>query len=206
MGFWSRHIAPALVDCACATKPIAYQRRKLIPQASGVVLEIGAGGGRNFALYDRQKVSRVIALEPEAAMIRRGRERVPEGLNVEWLARGAESAGLSPGSVDTIVTTYTLCTIPDATGALAALRPVLRPGGQLLFCEHGLAPDADVRKWQRRIEPVWRPLAGGCHLTRDVEALIASAGWRVTGADRMYLPGTPRFAGYNVWGAAVPQA
>jgi len=202
MGFYSRHIAPGLVDFACGAKPIAYQRRKLIPQASGVVLEIGAGGGRNFALYDREKVSRLIALEPEAAMIRRGRERVPDGLSVEWLERGAEAAGLAPASVDTIVTTYTLCTIPDAVGALAVLRPALKPGGKLLFCEHGLAPDADAVKWQKRIEPIWRPIAGGCHLTRDVEAMLASGGWRITHADRMYLPGTPRWAGYNVWGSA----
>ena len=144
MGLYSRDVAPWLVDCACGTKPIAYQRRKIIPQASGVVLEIGAGGGRNFALYDRDKVERVIALEPDAAMVKRGRERVPDGLKLDWLERGAEAAGLAPGSVDTIVTTYTLCTIPDAVGALAALRPALKPGGRLLFCEHGLAPDGDV--------------------------------------------------------------
>lgn len=204
MGLYSRYIAPRLVDCACGTKPIAYQRRKIIPRATGVVLEIGAGGGRNFALYDREKVERVIALEPDAAMVKRGRARQPEGLALDWLQRGAEDAGLAPGSIDTIVTTYTLCTIPDAVGALTALKRALKPEGQLLFCEHGVAPDADVTKWQRRLEPVWRPLAGGCHLTRDVEAMIGAAGWRIQGAERMYLPGTPRFAGYNVWGAASP--
>lgn len=203
MGFWSRHIAPGLVDCACGTKPIRYQRRKIIPRAEGVVLEIGAGGGRNFEFYDRARVSRLIALEPEPAMVKRGRERAPEGLPIEWLTRGAESAGLPEASLDTIVTTYTLCTIPDAAAALAALRPALKPGGKLLFCEHGLAPDADVQRWQKRIEPVWRPLAGGCHLTRDVPALLASAGWRIDGSETMYLPGTPRFAGWNIWGAAV---
>ncbi len=204
MGFWSRHIAPGLVDFACGAKPIAYQRRKIIPKATGVVLEIGAGGGRNFAYYDREKVSRLIALEPEAGMIKRGRDRVPDGLSVEWLERGAEAAGLTPASIDTIVTTYTLCTIPDAVGALAALRPALKPGGQLLFCEHGLAPDPGVVKWQKRIEPVWRPIAGGCHLTRDVDAMLADAGWRINSAERMYLPGTPGWAGYNVWGSARP--
>jgi hypothetical protein len=120
------------------------------------------------------------------------------------LQRGAEAAGVAPGSVDTIVTTYTLCTIPDAVGALGALRPALKPGGRLLFCEHGLAPDADVTKWQKRIEPVWRPMAGGCHLTRDVDAMIQAAGWSIDTAERMYLPGTPRWAGYNVWGSARP--
>ena len=204
MGFWSRHIAPGLVDFACGAKPIAYQRRKIIPKASGVVLEIGAGGGRNFALYDRTKVTHLIALEPEAAMIRRGRARAPEGLSIEWLERGAEAAGLAPASLDTIVTTYTLCTIPDACRALGALRPALKPEGQLLFCEHGLAPDPAVVRWQKRIEPVWRPIAGGCHLTRDVEAMLASAGWRIDSAERMYLPGTPGWAGYNVWGSARP--
>ncbi|MEZ6029563.1 MAG: class I SAM-dependent methyltransferase [Hyphomonadaceae bacterium] len=137
-------------------------------------------------------------------MVKRGRARVPEGLPLDWVERGAEAARIEPGSVDTIVTTYTLCTIPDAVGALAALKSALKPDGRLLFCEHGLAPDADVTKWQKRIEPVWRPLAGGCHLTRDVEAMIGAAGWRIDQADRMYLPGTPRFAGYNVWGSARP--
>ena len=204
MGLYARYLAPWLVDCACGTKPITYQRRKIIPRASGVVLEIGAGGGRNFALYDREKVERVIALEPDAAMVKRGKARAPEGLPLEWLQRGAENAGITDGSVDTIVTTYTLCTIPDAVSALAALRRSLKPDGRLLFCEHGLAPDADVTKWQRRMEPVWRPMAGGCHLTRDVEAMIAAAGWRIDQAERMYLPGTPHFAGYNVWGSAQP--
>jgi SAM-dependent methyltransferase len=204
MGIYARHLAPWLVDCACGTKPIAHQRRKIIPRASGVVLEIGAGGGRNFALYDRGKVERVIALEPDAAMVKRGMARAPEELPLEWLQRGAENAGVTDRSVDTIVTTYTLCTIPDAAGALAALRRALKPDGRLLFCEHGLAPDAEVTKWQRRIEPLWRPIAGGCHLTRDVEAMIAAAGWRIDEAECMYLPGTPRFAGYNVWGSARP--
>ena len=204
MGFYSRYIAPGLVDFACSAKPIVYQRRKVIPKASGVVLEIGAGGGHNFAFYDREKVTQLIALEPEPGMIKRGRTRVPDGLPVEWLERGAETANLAPGSVDTIVTTYTLCTIPDAVGALAALRPALKPGGQLLFCEHGLAPDPGVVKWQKRIEPVWRPIAGGCHLTRDVDAMLGAAGWRIDASERMYLPGTPGWAGYNVWGSARP--
>ena len=103
-----------------------------------------------------------------------------------------------------MVCTFTLCSVQQPQAALAEAQRVLKPGGRLLFCEHGLAPDAEVTKWQKRIEPVWRPLAGGCHLTRDVEAMIAAAGWRIDHAERMYLPGTPRFAGYNVWGSARP--
>lgn len=204
MGLWGRHVAPHLVDLACGAKPIAYQRRKIVPQAQGVVLEIGAGGGRNFAHYDRARIERLIALEPDAAMIRKARERAPADLPIDWIEAGAENAGLAPQSVDTIVTTYTLCTIPDAVGALAALRPALKPGGRLLFCEHGLAPDAKVQGWQRRVEPVWKPLAGGCRLTRDVPSVLLSAGWRIEGVETMYLPSTPRILGWNVWGAAIP--
>src|ERR1700760_4911161 len=103
MGFYSKHIAPALLDYACNAKPFGYQRRKLIPRAKGVVLEIGAGGGLNFPLYDRDKVSMLIALEPDPAMVKRGRAREPDGLKVDWIERGAEAAGLAPQSVDTIV-------------------------------------------------------------------------------------------------------
>lgn len=204
MGFWSRHIAPCIIDAACGAKPIRYQRRKIVPQATGVVLEIGAGGGRNFEHYNAEQVSRLIALEPDPAMVKRGRERQRTDIPTEWVERGAESASLDPALVDTIVTTYTLCTIPDAIGALAALRPALKPGGRLLFCEHGLAPDADVVKWQRRIEPLWKPLGGGCHLTRDIPALLAAAGWRIDTSETMYLPSSPRFSGWNVWGSASP--
>lgn len=204
MGFWTRHIAPALLDCACGTKPITYQRRKLVPQASGIVLEIGAGGGRNFAFYDPAKVTKLIALEPDPEMVRRGRARTPAKLAMEWIERGAEAAGLEPRSLDTIVTTYTLCSIPNAVGALASLRAALKPGGQLLFCEHGLAPDEGVRKWQRRIEPAWKAIAGGCHLTRDIGEIITSAGWVITRSEAMYLPSTARIAGWNIWGSAAP--
>lgn len=204
MGFYSRRIAPVLVDIACGARPIEKQRRKIIPEASGVVLEIGAGGGRNFAHYDPARVQRLIALEPDRVIAARAAGRAPPGLAVEWLHAGAEAHGLEPASVDTIVTTYTLCTIPDAEAALAGLRDVLRPGGRLLFCEHGLAPDESVRTWQRRIEPVWKPLGGGCHLTRDIAALIDRAGWRIDRSETMYLPGAPRFAGFNTWGAAAP--
>lgn len=204
MGFWCRHIAPCLVDAACGTKPIRYQRRKIVPQAVGVVLEIGAGGGRNFAHYDAAKISRLIALEPDPAMVKRGQARQRADIQTDWIMRGAEDAGIDRASIDTIVTTYTLCTIPDAAAALAALRPALKPGGRLLFCEHGLAPDTGVATWQRRIEPVWKPLAGGCHLTRDIPALLAAAGWRIDKSETMYLPSTPRIAGWNVWGAASP--
>lgn len=204
MGLWGQHVAPHLVDLACGAKPIGYQRRKIVPQAHGVVLEIGAGGGRNFAHYDRDRVERLIALEPDAVMLRKARERAPADLPIDWIEAGAENAALEAGSVDSIVTTFTLCTIPDAVGALAALHPVLKPGGRLLFCEHGLAPDATVQAWQRRLEPLWKPLAGGCRLTRDVPALLASAGWRIEQAESMYLPSTPRMLGWNVWGSAVP--
>lgn len=202
MGLYARFLMPRIVDAICGRPPFPLQRQKIVPLAEGVVLELGAGGGRNFALYDPGKVTRLIALEPDPVMIARARARTLPGLAVEWIERGAEHADLAPRSIDTIVTTYTLCTIPDVVSALAALRPALKPGGRLLFSEHGLAPDEGVRVWQRRIEPWWKPLGGGCHLTRDILALLASAGFAIDRSESAYLPGAPRFVGFNVWGAA----
>ena len=114
-----------------------------------------------------------------------------------------ERLDLPAGVIDTLLITYTLCTIPDPVPALAAARRFLKPGGRLVFCEHGRAPDAEVRKTQSGVEPFWRRIAGGCHLTRDIPAIIAAGGFRIDRLDTMYLPNSPRFAGYNYWGTAV---
>ncbi|MDX1293202.1 MAG: class I SAM-dependent methyltransferase, partial [Hyphomonas sp.] len=169
------------------------QRQKVVPQAEGVVLEIGAGSGANFTFYDGNKLEHLYALEPSGVMIEKARReagRLGIGHHIDFLQTGAESIPLEDDSVDTAVITFVLCTIPDWESALKEVRRVLKPGGKILFSEHGLAPDAGVAKWQRRIEPVWKPLAGGCHLTRDTEAMLASAGFRLDGAETMYLPST----------------
>ena len=173
MNPWERYVVPNLIACACGTKPIMKQREKVVPKAEGRVLELGCGAGT-----------------------------LGFGNNIEFLETGAEAIPLEDNSVDTAVITFVLCTIPDWRAALAETRRVLKPEGRILFSEHGLAPDEEVAKWQRRIEPVWKPLAGGCHLTRDVAALFTESGFRLEEAETMYLPSTPKVAGFVSWGAA----
>jgi ubiquinone/menaquinone biosynthesis C-methylase UbiE len=176
-----------------------------VPQAQGEVLEIGFGSGLNLPHYRREQVSRLWALEPSAEMRALAAPRVAaSGLDVHWLELPGEAVPLPAHSVDCVVMTYTLCTIPDAAAALAQVRRVLRPPGRLLFCEHGAAPDAAVRRWQDRLDGLWSRLAGGCHLNREMEPLIASAGFCLDELQSRYLPKTPRFAGYNTWGVASP--
>ena len=183
------------------------QREKIVPLAEGRVLEIGCGSGTNFTLYDGQKVSELIALEPSAQMLAKARRKAGElgiGAGIEFVEAGAEALPLEDNSVDTVVFTFVLCTIPKWKAALSEARRVLKPDGKILFSEHGLAPDPGVAKWQRRIEPVWKPLAGGCHLTRDTGAMLQAAGFEVKKSETMYLPRMPKVAGYVSWGTAVP--
>lgn len=202
MSIYARHILPRLIDFTCGLKPTMRQRAKLVPQARGRVLEMGVGSGLNLPYYDAARVTQLHALDPSPELWRLAAERVDRArIAVEYLEAGAEAVPLGDRSVDTVVITYTLCTLPDVAGALAEARRVLRPGGRLLFCEHGAAPDHGVRRWQNRLNPAWRRLAGGCHLNRDAPALIEQAGFRITALDSMYLPGW-RPASFNVWGSA----
>ncbi|MEQ1617909.1 MAG: class I SAM-dependent methyltransferase [Terricaulis sp.] len=203
MSLYNRYILPAVINCACGTKPIRYQRRKIVPRAEGVVLELGFGSGLNLPYYDAAKVSRIYALEPEEGMLARARKAASAApVPIEILAERAEDITMPNHSVDTVLVTYSLCTIPDAVAALAGARRTLKPGGTLLFCEHGLAPDPNVQRTQRLVEPIWKRMAGGCHLTRDIRALVEQGGFAIEACETMYLPSTPRFAGYNVWGSA----
>ena len=205
MGLWDRFFVPPLISCACATKPIMKQREKIVPKAKGVVLEIGCGSGTNFDLYDTQKVQTLHALEPAEGMIKRA-EKALAGHALEKQAVlhqvGAEALPLDDNSVDTAVVTFVLCTIPDWEAALQETRRVLKPDGVLLFSEHGLSPDSGTAKWQRRVEPLWKRLAGGCHLTRDPNEMLGAAGFEVESCETMYLPNTPRIAGFASWGQA----
>ena len=203
MGLYDRYILPGLINAACSARPINRQRMKIVPQAEGVVLELGFGSGLNLPYYDAGKVTRLIALEPSLGMLAKAEDKAKEAkFPVDVLAETAEKLSLDDESVDTVLVTYSLCTIPDPVSALRAARRVLKPGGRLLFCEHGKAPDEGVFRWQRRIEPVWKVIGGGCHLTREIPKLVTAAGFGVDAMETMYLPKSPRWAGFNYWGSA----
>lgn len=202
MGFYDKYILPSVLNCACGSKPVRYQREKIVPHAEGVVLEIGIGSGLNLPYYKGDKVTRIIGLDPSPELNAMAEKTAAElGLSVEFILASAESIDLPDDHVDTVLVTYTLCTIPDAVRAVKEMRRVLKPEGKILFCEHGLAPDETVAKWQDRIDPLWGRIAGGCHLNRDIPKLIRSAGLSIETMDEMYLPSTPKFAGYNYWGS-----
>jgi ubiquinone/menaquinone biosynthesis C-methylase UbiE len=204
MGFYSHFILPRVLNAAMSTKPIRYQRRKVVPRAEGRVLEVGFGAGHNLPFYDAGKVTHLWALEPAKEMRARAAERVAASpIAVEFIDLPGEQIPLDSESADTVLITYTLCTIPDVMTALGEMRRVLKPSGRMIFCEHGEAPDEDVRRWQRRLTPAWKAIGGGCHVGRPIPKLIADAGFRIAGMETMYLPGTPRFAGFNYWGDAV---
>ena len=203
MSVYGKYILPWGVNLACGGKPIARQRAKTVPRAKGEVLEVGIGSGLNLPFYDTAKVKKVWGLEPSPEM-RRMAEGVARkvALEVAFLELPGEEIPLPDDSVDTVLVTYTLCTIPDVAQALRQIRRVLKPGAELLFCEHGLAPDNGVARWQNRIDPLWSKVSGGCHLNRPIDVLIASAGFRMADMETMYMPG-PRTHGFNYWGAAV---
>jgi len=203
MGLYDRYVLPRVISWACSSKPNRKQREKVVPLAEGDVLEIGVGSGLNFPHYDTSKVRKVWGLEPSEGMRRLARKNLGDStLEVEMIDLPGEEIPLDANSVDTVLVTYTLCTIPDARAALRGMGRVLRPGGKLLFCEHGLAPDAGVQKWQHRINPTWRRLGGGCNVNRDIPGLLESSGFRVIVDERMYIPGI-KVLSYNYWGTAV---
>ncbi len=203
MGLYERHVLPRVIDLACSSGPNMKQREKVIPRAEGQVLEIGMGSGLNLPFYDRKKVKKVWGLEPSEGMRQLARRNMGgANLDLEMIDLPGEEIPLDENSVDTVVVTYTLCTIPDVQKALRGMARVLRPGGQLLFCEHGIAPDEHIAKWQNRLDRVWGLFAGGCHINRHIPSVLESAGFRVVEDERMYIPGV-KVLSYNYWGAAV---
>jgi len=205
MGFYDKYILPRFINCACGTKPIMKQREKVVPLASGRVLEIGIGTGLNLDYYSGHQVEKVIGLDPSEESWELAAKRAENvDFPLEFVGLPGEEIPLEDASIDTVVVTYALCTIPDPVKALEGMRRVLKPNGRLLFSEHGRALDAGVRKWQDRINPLWKKIAGGCHLNRDIPDLLAQGGFDVKDLDTIYLPGTPRFAGYTFWGSAHP--
>ena len=190
MRFYDEKILPHLIDFACGMGQVMKTRAQVVPLASGRVLEIGIGTGLNLGFYDTSKVSAIVGVDPAAqmqALARRRAERIAIPLEMVALELGQIQA--ADASFDSIVCTFTLCTIPEPLAALREMRRVLKPGGKLLFSEHGRAPDPGVRRWQQRLTPLWKPLAGGCHLDRDIPALLKAGGFTIRELYSSYLPG-----------------
>ena len=202
MSFYEDRVLPHLINLACSSRPNRKQREKIVPLAQGDVLEIGFGSGLNLPFYDSQKVRKIWGLEPSEGMRRKAQPMVDESnLDVEFIDLPGEEVPLEADSVDTVLVTYSLCTIPDAGAALEGMRRVLKPGGRLLYCEHGIAPDENVRRWQRRLNPTWSKFTGGCNMNRDILGLITKSGFEITNDERMYIPGA-KMLSYNFWGSA----
>lgn len=202
---YERWLLPKILRCACSSPPVMKQRIKVVPAAEGRVLELGVGMGLNLRFYDPAKVSEVVGVDPsqELRAIALEAERDP-GLKVAVEEGTAEALPFEDKSFDTVLCTFTLCSVCTPAAALSEARRVLKPGGRFLFCEHGLSPEPGVAKWQRRWDRVWPRLFGGCHLSRPVASAIAAAGFKIERSESMYLPRAPKIAGWNEWGAARP--
>jgi SAM-dependent methyltransferase len=204
MRFYNEHIYPWLVNTLGDPEPVQQVRQRIIPLAQGTVLEIGVGPGINFVHYDPTRVSKVYALEPNRGMVRLAEQhRRQTELNIEFLDLPGERIPLDGGSIDTVVSTFTLCTIPGVVDAIRGIGRVLKPNGKFIFFEHGLAPDPRIQRWQRWSEPIPHWLFEGCHTTRDIPSLIKSGGFQIQRIETGYLAPFPKSWTYCFWGTAT---
>ncbi len=202
MNLYQQYVLPKMIDVACSSGNVMKARSKIVPQALGEVLEIGIGSGLNLSFYDPKKVTSIIGIDPAAQMQSLAYKRAAQiNIPVETIAADIYGIDAESERFDTIVMTFTLCSIDDPIPALAEMARVLKPTGRLLFCEHGLAPDVSVERWQRRLTPLWKPMAGGCHLDRDITELIKAAGFTIENLNAEYLPG-PKLMSYIYSGSA----
>ncbi len=204
MSLYRDYIYPYLVDKLGDPPPIQEVRQRIVPLAQGNVLEIGVGSGANFIHYDAAKVTRLYALEPNPGMIRLAQKQEQRTkLNIEYIDLPGERIPLEDESIDTVVSTFTLCTIPGIVEAIQGLARVLRPDGKLIFFELGLAPDPAIRRWQKRLEPIWLQLFQGLYLTRDIPSLIRQGGFQIKQMEMGYLAQFPKSSTYSWWGTAI---
>ena len=204
LNWYENHIFPTALDIACGMSMIGRMRALVVPRAQGRVLEVGIGTGLNMRYYDKHRVTHITGLDPALQMHPLALERIAQaGLKVDLVGLSAEKISLPDASFDTVLITYTLCTIPNPHAALLEMRRMLAPDGKLLFCEHGHAPDVSVQRWQARLQPLWGKVAGGCHLGRDIPALLQGAGFALPDLQTRYLAG-PRPFTFHYWGEALP--
>ncbi len=207
MSFYKNYIYPSLVDMLGDPLPIRKIREQLLPLADDIVLEIGAGSGANFIHYDPARVNKLYALEPNPGMVRLAeRQRHKTKLDIEYLDLPGERIPLDDNTVDSVVSTFTLCTIPGIVDAIRGIARVLKPSGKFIFFELGLAPDVAIQRWQRRLEPFFYEMFQGLYLTRDIPALIQEGGFRIEQIEAGYLASVPKSSSYCWWGVALPHS
>ena len=196
MSLYERYCLPHILNLACSMKDILRQRENIVPHASGRVLEVGMGSGLNIPYYDKNQVELVWGLEPSEGMRIKARKNIENApFEIQLIDLPGEEIPLDDNSADTVLLTFTLCTIPDWQKALEQMRRVLKPGGKLLFCEHGKAPDANIQQWQEKINPYWNKFAGGCNLNRPIPELISGSGFEIETIESQYYPG-PKVLNY----------
>ena len=201
-GWYGRVIVPQIIRFGCGCAALGPLRQHIVPKACGRVLDIGFGAGANLQYYERAQLSELVGIEPSAELRKLAAARVRTlEMPLTLVAGSSEELPFADASFDTAVSSFTLCSVEDPYRSLAEIRRVLKPGGKLLFCEHGLSPDPSVSAWQRRIEPVWKPLFGGCHLTRPVRGNVERV-FKVTAWQGAYQNGKRSFAGWMEWGEA----
>lgn len=206
MSFYEKYILPRFLNCACASEPITYQRKKVVPLAEGKILEVGIGSGLNLPFYEKSKIEEIWGIDPsEELNVMAKKVAIEEGMNVNFITSSAEDIPFPNDYFDTVLITYTMCTIPSVLKANKEIRRVLKRSGKMIFCEHGVSPDENIKKWQKRLNFIWGKIAGGCNINRNIPKLIKSSGFKIVKMDEMYLPKTPKIAGYNYWGYATPE-
>jgi len=202
MGLYNKYILPKVIDWTCKQRPNMKQREKVVPLANGDILEIGIGSGLNLPFYNQKKVKHLTAIDPSVEIWNKNlidTNRLP--FEFDFIKAAAESIPANNNSFDTVVFTYTICSIPDTVKAFEEIRRVLKTNGQVIFCEHGKAPDKSIQKWQNYINPIWKKLGGGCSLNRDIPLIIEDNGLIINTMDTMYIPGW-KPASFNYWGTA----
>lgn len=201
--WYDAHIMPRIVTCACGQGQVMKRRSAVVPLARGDVLELGCGGGLNQEFYDIDAVTSYAGIDPHKGLLDRASQAAKaKGWPADLREGVGEDIPFPDRFFDTVVCTFTLCSVQDPAKVLSEVRRVLRPGGRALFLEHGRSPHANVAKWQDRFEPVWKRFAGGCHLTRPVGSAFRGAGFEVEPIGQGYLPKAPKFAMWNEWGIA----
>ena len=206
MSVYEQYVLPHLINCACGSSPIRFLRKRIVPNCSGKVLEIGMGSGLNLPYYNPEKVEFIWGLEPSLGMRNKAKKNLAKStIEVKWLDLPSEKIPLESNSVDTILLTFCLCTIEDTQTALAEMHRVLKPSGKLIFVEHGLSHEPKIMAWQNRITPSWKKVSGGCHLDRAIDLMITNAHFSIDSIERFYQRNIPKIAGYIYLGEASKQ-